>query len=48
MMPVDMIGEIVYTANAYRGTMKTNMNMGGQVMATTSAFSGKRLGDCVK
>ena len=48
MMPLDMIGEIVYTANAYTGTMTTNMNMGGQVMATTSAISGKRLGDCVK
>ena len=38
-------GEITYTENAYKGTMKMQM-AGGQAM--TMKYSGKRLGDCVK
>jgi hypothetical protein len=38
-------GEIVYSDNAYKGTMKMTM-AGGQAM--TMKYSGKRLGDCTK
>lgn len=37
-------GEIVYSQDAYTGSMK--LNMGGQAM--TVKYSAKRLGDCVK
>jgi hypothetical protein len=41
-------GEFIYTADTYTGTMKMNMERGGQPMAMTMKYSGKRLGDCTK
>jgi hypothetical protein len=42
--PMTGAGDLLYTTDAYTGTMK--MDRGGQVM--TMKYSGKRLGDCVK
>lgn len=42
--PMTGTGDLLYTADAYTGTMK--MNRAGQV--TTMKYSGKRVGDCVK
>jgi Protein of unknown function (DUF3617) len=41
-------GEFTYTADAYTGTMKMNVERGGQPMAMTMKYAGKRLGDCTK
>ena len=41
-------GEVVYANDSYTGTMKMNMDRGGQPMAMTMKYSGKRLGDCAK
>jgi hypothetical protein len=46
--PMDATGEIVYGDNTYVGTMKMNMARGGQSMAMTMKYSGKRLGDCTQ
>jgi hypothetical protein len=43
-----MTGELVYANDTYEGTMKMEMNRGGQAMAMTMKYSGKRLGDCTK
>ena len=46
--PMDGTGEFVYAGDAYTGTMKMNIARGGQPMAMTMKYSGKRLGDCTK
>lgn len=48
--PQPMTGhsEFTYTGDGYTGTMTTNMARGGQPMAMTMKYVGKRLGDCVK
>jgi len=43
--PMTGTGDLLYTTDAYTGTMKMDRG-GGQVM--TMKYSGKRLGDCVK
>ena len=43
-----MTGEFTYGDGAYTGTMKMDMSRGGQPMAMTMNFTGKRLGDCTK
>jgi hypothetical protein len=47
-MAMSGTGEFVYNDNTYDGTMKMNMERGGQPMAMTMTYKGKRLGDCVK
>jgi len=46
--PMTGTGELVYTADSYTGNMTMNMARGGQGMAVTMKYTGKRLGDCVK
>ena len=46
--PMSGTGEFVYGTDSYTGTMKMDMARGGQPMAMTMKYSGKRLGDCVK
>jgi hypothetical protein len=41
-------GELTYAGDTYRGAMKMNIERGGQPMAVTMTYSGKRLGDCTK
>jgi hypothetical protein len=41
-----MTAEITYAADSYTGTMTVNMDRGGQPMAMTMKYTGKRLGDC--
>ena len=41
-------GEFVYTDDAYTGQMVMNVERGGQPMAVTMKYNGKRLGDCTK
>ena len=43
-----MTGEFVYGTESYEGTVKMDMDRGGQPMSMTMAYSGKRLGDCTK
>ena len=44
--PLTMNAEMVYGADSYTGTMTMNMDRGGQPMAISIKYSGKRLGDC--
>jgi hypothetical protein len=46
--PMSGTGEFVYAADSYTGTMKMDMARGGQPMAVTMKYTGKRLGDCNK
>jgi hypothetical protein len=46
--PMTGTGEFVYGADSYTGTMKMDMARGGQPMAVTMKYTGKRLGDCSK
>ena len=46
--PMTGKGEFVYAADSYTGTMTMNVERGGQPMAMTMKYTGKRLGDCVK
>jgi hypothetical protein len=46
--PMSGTGEFVYGVDSYTGTMKMEMSRGGQPMAMTMNYSGKRLGDCTK
>jgi hypothetical protein len=46
--PMDGTGEFIYTGDTYTGTMKMNVARGGQPMAMTMKYSGRRLGDCTK
>jgi hypothetical protein len=46
--PLTGTTEFTYTGDTYVGTMKMNMEGGGQPMAMTMKYSGKRLGDCTK
>ena len=46
--PMSGTGEFVYGADSYTGTMKMDMARGGQAMAMTMKYAGKRLGDCTK
>ena len=46
--PMTGTGEFVYAADSYTGTMKMEMSRGGQPMAMTMNYTGKRLGDCTK
>jgi len=46
--PMTGTGEIVYSGDTYLGTMKMTTGRGGQPMAMTMKYSGKRLGDCTK
>jgi len=41
-------GEFVYGTDTYDGTMKVDMNRGGQAMSMTMKIAAKRLGDCTK
>ncbi len=41
-----MTGVMVYGADNYDGTVTVNMDRGGQPMAMTMKYTGKRLGDC--
>jgi hypothetical protein len=41
-----MTAEMIYAADSYTGTMTMNMDRGGQPMAMTMKYTGKRLGDC--
>jgi hypothetical protein len=41
-------GEFVYAGETYTGTMKMNMERGGQPIAMTMKYNAKRLGDCTK
>jgi hypothetical protein len=43
-----MTGEFIYGDGTYEGTMKMDMDRGGQPMSVMMTYSGKRLGDCVK
>ena len=38
--------EMIYGVDKYDGTMTMNMDRGGQPMAMTIKYTGKRLGDC--
>ncbi len=46
--PMTGTGEFVYATDTYTGTMKMDMARGGQPMAVTMKYNGKRLGDCTK
>ncbi len=46
--PMSGTGEVVYAGDSYTGNMVMNMARGGQPMAMTMKYTGKRLGDCVK
>jgi hypothetical protein len=46
--PMAGTGEFIYTGDTYTGTMKMDMARGGQPMAVTMKYNGKRLGDCTK
>ena len=46
--PMTGTGEFVYGVDSYTGTMKMDMARGGQPMAMTMKYAGKRLGDCTK
>ena len=40
-------GEITYSGNSYKGTMKTRMtDKGGQTMVSTGTMTGRRIGEC--
>ena len=41
-------GEFVYGDDSYTGQMVMNVERGGQPMAMTMKYTGKRLGDCTK
>ena len=43
-----MNGQIVYGTDSYEGTMKADIDRGGQPMTMNMKYSGKRLGDCNK
>jgi hypothetical protein len=43
-----MTAEFIYGVDTYDGTMKVDSDRGGQPMAMTMKYSGKRLGDCTK
>jgi hypothetical protein len=43
-----MAAEFTYGVDTYDGTMTMNVDRGGQPMAMTMKYSGKRLGDCTK
>jgi hypothetical protein len=43
-----MTGEMVYDGDVFTGTMKIDMDRGGQPMSMNMKYSGKRLGDCTK
>jgi hypothetical protein len=46
--PMSGTGEFIYNTDSYTGTMVMNMARGGQGMAMTMKYTGKRLGDCTK
>jgi Protein of unknown function (DUF3617) len=46
--PMSGTGEFIYSGDSYTGTMKMDMARGGQPMAATMKYAGKRLGDCTK
>jgi hypothetical protein len=46
--PMSGTGELIYGTDSYTGTMKMDMARGGQPMAMTMKYTGKRLGDCTK
>ncbi|HUR32729.1 MAG TPA: DUF3617 family protein [Vicinamibacterales bacterium] len=46
--PMSGTGEFLYGTDSYTGTMKMDMARGGQPMAVTMKYEGKRLGDCTK
>lgn len=46
--PMNGHSEFTYTADSYTGTMTMNGARGGQEMAMSMKYSGKRLGDCSK
>jgi hypothetical protein len=46
--PMTGAGEFIYGTDTYTGTMKMDMARGGQPMAMTIKYDGKRLGDCTK
>lgn len=41
-------GDVIYAGDTYSGTMKMNVEAGGQPMAMTMKYTGKRMGDCTK
>jgi len=43
-----MSGQFVYGTDSYEGTMKADLDRGGQPMSMNMKYSGKRLGDCNK
>ena len=43
-----MSGQIVYGNDSYEGTVKADIDRGGQPMTMNIRYSGKRLGDCNK
>jgi hypothetical protein len=46
--PMSGNAEFVYGTDSYTGTMTMNLERGGQGMAMTQKYTGKRLGDCAK
>lgn len=45
---MSMSGQIVYGTDSYEGTMKADIDRGGQPMSMNMKYSGRRLGDCTK
>jgi hypothetical protein len=43
-----MVGDFTYGTDTYEGTMKADIDRGGQAMAMTMKYTGKRIGDCTK
>jgi hypothetical protein len=43
-----MTGQFVYGTDSYEGTVKADVDRGGQPMTVNMKYSGKRLGDCNK
>ena len=43
-----MSGQFVYGTDSYEGTMKADIDRGGQPTTMNMKYSGKRLGDCDK
>lgn len=46
--PMTGVGEFVYSADRYVGTMKVTMSRGDQPVTMTMNYSASRLGDCAK